>query len=127
MNFTRISIASLNKKIIDRYCHVITNELFRLTFECKYLQSYFTVQHSNNSKLYKLPKPKPKKKTPGDLFHINFCNKTVELIYPPAVFNTTIFEIVLIRSVDFAVETVIYELTNQYVFIFLISMNLIQN
>ena len=59
LNILRVFVAFLNEKSLKAIAHVINHEPFRLPSQFKYMEWYFSLKDSINSKLYKRLKSKP--------------------------------------------------------------------
>ena len=113
MNFIRTSVASLNKKSLKDIANVMNDEILRLPSHFKYLQWYFATIDAIKSKMYQPKIQKTPKKSPENICKIYFCNKAVELINMPRIFNLDSVRSVLISSnINFPTPTVIYNLSS---------------
>ena len=87
MNFTRISIASLNKKSLKDIVNVVNDETVRLPSHFKYIWGYIATRGTIKSKLYKSEWLKVTKKPPDDICHFQFSEKGIQLINLSSIFN----------------------------------------
>lgn len=87
MSLILAKVALLSKNFLKHILGILSNEILVMTYYFKYTQWYQATLKIIESKNYKpvLPKLKP----PGDIYHVRFSNKTIEMINLSAMFNGT--------------------------------------
>ena len=111
MNFLRIKIAFLNKRSLKEVANAMYDRLNLLGKTYKYSQWYHMVIDSIESKLYKEPPAKPKRKAPDNICQVYFSSKAIELINLPSILNNSnLTSILKNSSSNFTIPTVIYNL-----------------
>lgn len=79
-NFIRVSLSSMKKSYLKSVFDTLDTEFNSVPSDFSYTQWYMVVFDFIESKLYKPPKQKPKRKVPENICSIFFDNKSVEMI-----------------------------------------------
>ena len=80
---------SLNKKSLKDVENFINDEIVRLLSHVRYMQWYIATLDNIKSKQYKSKLIKVIRKPSDNIYHVQFCNKEIELMNLPSIFNNT--------------------------------------
>ena len=110
LNFSRVSLLSMNKSSLKQIVIVLNEQMNNKDNENK-LQWITAALDIIESKIYKAPPVKPKRKPPNNLCKVLFDNKAIEYINLPRIFHEQSVKITLPSNItNFDTPTVVYNL-----------------
>ena len=108
INFARVSLLAMNKTNLKKTA-VLLNELINKGNNVK-LQWTLAALDIIESKIYKPPINKPKRKPPSNICKIHFDNKGIEYINVSRIFHEQSVKSALPNHINFDTPTVVYNL-----------------